>query len=121
VRPGWRFSDFNALHRQRCDDLVFLYTFDLLEMNGEEYRTEQLEKRKAKLEKLLARRVDGIIFNEHLSAEGALIFKHACKLGLEGIVSKRIDMPYSSGRTKSWVKVKNPPSPAMLRIEDSTW
>ena len=82
------------------------------------YRAEPLEKRKAKL---LSRRVDGIVFNEHLSAEGAIIFKHASKLGLEGIVSKRIDMPYRSGRTKSWVKVKNPASPAMLRIEKGTW
>jgi bifunctional non-homologous end joining protein LigD len=104
-----------------CDELVFLYAFDLLEMNGEDYRTEPLEKRKAKLEKLLTKRTDGIMFNEHLSAEGAIIFKHACKLGLEGIVSKRIDMPYRSGRCKSWVKVKNPASPAMLRIEDATW
>jgi ATP-dependent DNA ligase len=45
----------------------------------------------------------------------------ACKLGLEGIVSKRRDFPYRSGRTKSWIKVNNPNSPAMLRIEDGPW
>ena len=61
------------------------------------------------------------MFNEHLTEEGAVIFKHACKLGLEGIVSKRMDMPYQSGRCKSWIKVKNPASPAMLRIEDGAW
>ena len=99
----------------------FLYAFDLLEMNGEDYRAEPLEKRKAKLERLLSRPIDGIMFNEHLSDEGAIIFKHACKLGLEGIVSKRIDMPYRSGRTKRWIKVKNPASPAMLRVQDGTW
>ena len=114
-------SDFNALHSQRCDELVFLYAFDLLEVDGEDYRAEPLEKRKAKLEKLLSRRIDGIMFNEHLADEGALVFKHACRMGLEGIVSKRLDMPYRSGRTKAWVKVKNPHSPAMLRIEDGTW
>lgn len=114
-------SDFYRLHSQGCDELVFLYAFDLLELNGEDYRTEPLQNRKAKLENLLSRCIDGIMFNEHVSSEGALIFKHACKLGLKGIVSKRIDMPYRSGRTKSWVKVKNPHSPAMLRIEDGTW
>ena len=72
---------------------MFLYAFGLLELNGDDYRAEPLGKRKAKLEKLLSRRVDGIMFKEHLSSEGAVIFKHACKLGLEGIVSKRQDAP----------------------------
>jgi bifunctional non-homologous end joining protein LigD len=49
------------------------------------------------------------------------VFEHACKLGLEGIVSKRCDFPYRPGRTKSWIKVKNPKSPAMLRVIDGTW
>jgi ATP-dependent DNA ligase len=47
--------------------------------------------------------------------------RNACKLGLEGIVSKRRDLPYRSGRCRAWVKVKNPQSPAVLRIEDGTW
>jgi ATP-dependent DNA ligase len=46
---------------------------------------------------------------------------YACKLGLEGIVSKRRDLPYRYGRCRSWVKVKNPASPAVLRIQDGTW
>jgi ATP-dependent DNA ligase len=44
--------------------------------------------------------------------------RHACKLVLEGIVSKRRDSPYRSGRSKTWVKIKNPDSPAMLRLEE---
>jgi bifunctional non-homologous end joining protein LigD len=57
-----------------------------------------------------------------MERDGAIIFKHACKLGLEGIVSKRRDLPYRSGRVKSWIKVKNPASPAMLRIvEEGAW
>jgi ATP-dependent DNA ligase len=52
------------------------------------------------------------------SGDGATIFAHACKLGLEGIVSKRRDLPYRSGRCRAWVKIKNPASPAVLRIED---
>jgi ATP-dependent DNA ligase len=51
----------------------------------------------------------------------AIVFEHACKLGLEGIVSKRRDFPYRSGRTKSWIKIKNPNSAAVLQIEDGTW
>jgi ATP-dependent DNA ligase len=53
------------------------------------------------LEKLLAKRIDGIIFNEHLSAEGALSFKHACKVSSEGIVSKPIDMVYDQTAPKA--------------------
>jgi bifunctional non-homologous end joining protein LigD len=48
-------------------------------------------------------------------------FQHACKLGLEGIVSKRINAPYRSGRSKAWLKVKNPKAAAVLRIQEGGW
>jgi hypothetical protein len=76
---------------------VFLYAFDLLELNGEDYRREPLEKRKATLERLLAGRT-GVRLSEHIEGDGPIIFEHACKMGLEGIVSKRSDMPYRSER-----------------------
>jgi ATP-dependent DNA ligase len=60
-------------------------------------------------------------FSEHLDDDGETIFAQACKMGLEGIVSKRRDFPYRSARCKSWVKIKNPGSPAVLRIQDGTW
>jgi bifunctional non-homologous end joining protein LigD len=91
---------------------VFLCEFDLLELAGVDYRTNPLEKRKRRLEKLLAR-TSGIRFVEHLEGDGAIIFQHACKMKLEGIVSKRRDLPYKSGPTKTWLKIKNPSSPAM--------
>jgi bifunctional non-homologous end joining protein LigD len=72
------------------------------------------------LSRLLAN-PDGLRFSEHLDADGERMFHHACKLGLEGIVCKRRDAPYRSGRSKSWVKVKNPASPAMMRLEDEAW
>jgi bifunctional non-homologous end joining protein LigD len=78
-----------------------------------------LEKRKAKLEKILAR-TEGMRFSEHLDGDGETIFEQACKLRLEGIVSKRRDFPYRSGRCKSWVKIKNPES-AVLRIQEGSW
>jgi bifunctional non-homologous end joining protein LigD len=114
-------SDFNKLHARGHDHCVFLYTFDLLELNGDDLRSEPLETRKARLHRLLSRADNGIQFNEHVEDDGELVFRHACKLGLEGIIAKRVDMPYRSARCKSWIKVKNPASPAMLRIEDGSW
>jgi ATP-dependent DNA ligase len=63
----------------------------------------------------------GMRFSEHLDGDGETIFVHACKLGLEGIVSKRREFPYRSGRCKSWLKAKNPESPAVMRIQDGSW
>ena len=54
-------------------------------------------------------------------SDGVAVFEHACKLGLEGIVSKRRDMRYRSGRSKAWLKIRNSKSPAMLRVEDWTF
>ena len=113
-------SDFDKLHSGTHDASVFLYGFDLIELDGEDLRPAPLEQRKGKLEKLLARN-DGMRFSEHLDGDGAIVFKHACKLGLEGIVSKRRDLPYRSGRCRGWIKVKNPASPAVLPIQDGTW
>lgn len=59
----------------------------------------------------------GIRLSEHIDgADGAIVFQHACKLGLEGIVAKRRDRPYRSGRTTSWLKVRNPNAPAVKRF-----
>jgi ATP-dependent DNA ligase len=52
---------------------------------------------------------------------GAEIFHHACQLGHEGIVAKRIDLPYESGKSKRWLKIKNPDSPAMKRIQEEAF
>jgi bifunctional non-homologous end joining protein LigD len=80
-----------------------------------------LGERKIRLRKLLARTQSGIVYNDHLDGDGKTIFAHACQLGFEGIVSKRRDFAYSSGRAKHWIKVKNPKSPAALRIEEGTF
>jgi bifunctional non-homologous end joining protein LigD len=79
---------FERIRYRRHDDSVFMWAFDLIELNGEDLRREQLEQRKAALARLLARAAPGLRFNEHLVEEdGPLVFHHACKLGLEGIVS----------------------------------
>jgi bifunctional non-homologous end joining protein LigD len=63
----------------------------------------------------------GIQWNEHIEGDGATIFRHACKLGLEGIVSKRKDSPYRSGRSPDWLKMKNPNAPAVKREAEEDW
>jgi bifunctional non-homologous end joining protein LigD len=57
---------------------------------------------------LRQRRSGGIRYNEHIEGDGEAIFRHACKLRLEGIVSNRKDSPYRSGRSPDWLKFKNP-------------
>jgi bifunctional non-homologous end joining protein LigD len=63
----------------------------------------------------------GIRWNEHIEGDGTTIFRHACKLGLEGIVSKRKNSPYRSGRSPDWLKMKNPDAPAVKREEEEDW
>ena len=94
---------------------------DLLELNGEDLRPLPLGERKARLAKLLTRKTGGIVFNEHTEEDGAIVFRHACKLGLEGIVSKRLSAAYQSGPSRDWIKVKNPDSPAMARHRAGVW
>jgi bifunctional non-homologous end joining protein LigD len=97
-----------------------LFAFDLLELNGTDLRREPIEARKGELAELLPPN-DGIFFNEHIEDDGEVVFRRACKLGYEGIVSKRLGSRYRSGRTPDWVKVKNPKAPAVLRLELEEW
>ena len=63
-----------------------------------------------------------IRFNEHLAHDdGATVFAHVCRMGLEGIVSKRLDAPYRSGPSKAWLKSKNPLSEAVRREREEDW
>jgi ATP-dependent DNA ligase len=62
-----------------------------------------------------------IVLNEHYEEEGGIVFREACKLGCEGIVSKRFGSPYRSGRWPHWVKVKNPEAPAVKREAEEDW
>jgi ATP-dependent DNA ligase len=96
-------------------------TFDLLELDGLDLRREPIEKRKALLAKLLKGQQVSIVLNEHYEEDGAAVFRAACELGCEGIVSKRLGSPYRSGRSKHWVKVKNPKAPAVKREAEEDW
>ena len=99
-------SDFVALRTKAGSARACLVAFDLLSLIGEDFRQRPLEERRAVLSPLVAG-VAHILFSDALSAEGAVVFAHACRLGLEGIVSKRLGAPYSSGRCRSWLKSKN--------------
>ena len=76
-------SDFNRLHSKLADEEVFLYAFDVLELDGADVRREPLVDRKAKLRKALAKVRDGIAFNDHIEDDGRLVFGQACRMGLE--------------------------------------
>ena len=79
-------------------------------MNGDDLWLEPIERRKAALAKLLRHDRPGLLLNEDI-----IVLRHAYKLGLEGIVSKRLGPPYISGRSRYWVKCKNPTAPAVKR------
>jgi bifunctional non-homologous end joining protein LigD len=84
-------------------------------------RGEPIESRKTALLKLLRKTDYGIFLSEHVEDEAAIVFQHACRLGLEGIVSKRRGSPYVSGRSSHWLKLKNPNSAAVRREAEEEW
>ena len=101
-------SDFNGLHSRKHDDEVEFYAFDMLVSDGEDLRQLPLHLRKTNLARLLARRVDGIFLSDFEQGEiGPDLFRHACLMGLEGLVSKHRESPYRGGRSPHWIKVKN--------------
>jgi bifunctional non-homologous end joining protein LigD len=112
---------FDRIRYRRHDASVFMWAFDIIELNGDDLRCEPLEWRKATLAKLLARAGYGVQLNEHLEAEGPVVFDHACRMGLEGIVSKRKASCYQSGRSRDWLKSKNPQAPAVTRLAEEDW
>ena len=114
VSDFWR---LRATLRRQGSRRVFLYAFDLLELDGRDLRARPWEDRRKALTKLLRKAGDGIQLCQHLAVtDGDTIFRHACEMGLEGIVAKRRDRPYCSGRSPDWIKVKNPDAPAATRV-----
>ena len=115
-------ASFDRIRYRRHDASAFFFAFDLIELNGDDLRRDPLAVRKATLASLLAQAPAGLRFNEHFEHEdGPLVFAHACKMGLEGIVSKRKDSRYRSGRSPDWIKSKNPDAPAVMREAEEHW
>jgi bifunctional non-homologous end joining protein LigD len=110
----------NCYGRQH-DHTVTLCAFDLIELDGRDLRGAPIEDRKAALTDLLAGRRSGLVVNWIFEEPGDVVFKHACALGCEGIVSKRRGSPYVGGRCDHWRKVKNPTAPAVKREAEEDW
>jgi len=115
------FLSFDRLRGRQHDASVFLYAFDLIELNGDDLRRDPLEVRKATLASVLARGGHGLRLNEYIEADGPTVFAHACRMGLEGIVSKRKNSPYRSGPSRDWLKSKNSESAAVRRETEEDW
>lgn len=102
-------SDFSALQADlsagRTDRFVF-YAFDLLHVDGRDLRPAALLGRKIALQTLMADAPLVLRYSEHFEEDGDLVLRHACRLSLEGVVSKDRDAPYQSGRGRSWIKSK---------------
>jgi bifunctional non-homologous end joining protein LigD len=114
--------DFHALHTRRRGHEAVLFAFDLIEHDGADPRDLPLIERKRRLKKLIGRaKRRAIRFVEHLTEDGPAVFRHVCKMGLEGVVSKRVDAPYRSGPSKAWLKIKNPASDAVRREREEEW
>jgi bifunctional non-homologous end joining protein LigD len=111
-------SQFDQLHGHRRYTAAFLQAFDVLSLDGDDLRRLPLLERKAKLAALLADSFAGIVNDGYVKALGAVVLAKACQLGLEGIVSKKIDAPYRSGRSGDWIKVRNPEGHAAKRFAD---
>jgi bifunctional non-homologous end joining protein LigD len=120
----WLDSDgvpqFDALHSRANDQNASACAFDLLMHNGDDLRRRPYVERKAALRKIL-RHGGGIQYVEHAEGHGDKLFAAACNLGLEGIVSKKLNAPYRSGPSRTWIKVKNPKAPAATRAIDGTF
>jgi bifunctional non-homologous end joining protein LigD len=100
-------SDFAALTTRAGGEQAAFVAFDLLGLEGEDLRSRPLEERREALARLV-HGAGGVRFSEAVAAEGATVFAHACRLGLEGIVSKRAGSRYRSGPSRNWLKSKNP-------------
>jgi bifunctional non-homologous end joining protein LigD len=112
---------FDLLRSWRHNHVAMLCAFDLIELDGKNLRRTPIEERKYALANLLYHDQDGIAFNKHYDCDGAVVYKHVCALGCEGIVSKRLGSTYRSGRVNDWLKIKNPKAPAVKREAEEDW
>jgi bifunctional non-homologous end joining protein LigD len=112
---------FNLIRGHGSKASAVLCAFDLLELDGKDLRREAIDERKRLLGKLLRGPHLSLVLNEHFEEDGAAVYRAACQLGCEGVVSKRLGSPYRSGRSPNWVKVKNPKAPAVKREAEEDW
>jgi bifunctional non-homologous end joining protein LigD len=100
-------ADFSALHSRVNDQSAVALAFDLMSLDGEDFQRLPHSERKTVLRKVLKRTKRGIQYVEHTEGDGAKMFKAICKLGLEGIVSKKLGASYKSGPSKVWLNSRS--------------
>jgi ATP-dependent DNA ligase len=121
AHDGDGLASFELLRGRRHDRQVALCAFDLLELDGRDLRHIPLEERKHALARLTDKPRAGIVLNVTFEEPGDVVFRHACALGCEGIVSKRLGSRYRSGHSRDWIKSKNPAAPAVKREAEEDW
>jgi bifunctional non-homologous end joining protein LigD len=103
-------TDFKSLqeHIDTPHPAIRYFVFDLLSLDGKDLRKKPLVERRAALAKLLSAKTisNYLVYADYVVGAGPEFFEHACAMGLEGIMSKRADRPYTSGRGKDWLKIK---------------
>jgi bifunctional non-homologous end joining protein LigD len=108
--------------RKRADCVVVYYAFDLLHLDGQDLMLMPLLLRKAQLKKLLPKRATSRIrYTDHVIGSGEPLFEGIEKLGLEGMVAKRIDSLYVGGRTRAWLKIKTEAGREEMRKRSEAW
>jgi len=108
------------MHSRTVDDKAVALAFDLLH-SGDDIRRQPLIERKKALKWVLRKSRGGIQYVDHTEGDAEKMFKAVCKLGLEGIVSKRLTSVYRSGPSRAWLKTKNQGLPAATRTIDGTF
>ncbi|MCK0208535.1 DNA ligase D [Starkeya koreensis] len=109
VESGAGISNFSLLQQDLAEDRAdrfTYYAFDLLHLDGRDLTGEKLLARKELLEARLKDAAGIVRYSEHFTVDGATMLRHACRLSLEGLVSKRAGAPYHAGRGRDWVKSK---------------
>ena len=110
-------SVFDLIRYRQHDRTVTLCAFDLLELDGEDLRRTPLRAAQGHAQGPVAPRPCG----RRVQPARAIVYRQACALGCEGIVSKRLGSPYRAGRTDHWIKIKNPTAPAVKREAEEEW
>jgi bifunctional non-homologous end joining protein LigD len=114
-------SRFEELSRREIARTAILYASDLIEHDGEDLRNLPFLDRKTALARLLHDIKPSILLNEHVAEGAPTVFAHACRLGAEGIVSKKVDGTYRSGRCPLWVRFRIPDSFAVQQERGENW
>ena len=112
-------SDFNGLHSRKHDDEVEFYAFDMLVSDGEDLRRLPLSCARPTSPGCWRGASTASSCRDFEQGEiGPDLFRHACLMGLEGMVSKHRESTYRGGRFRHWIKVKNRQHPAFSRVQD---